>query len=94
MFCHNSYFHQSFQEMDFRRTVFLSCLVKKAYKNKNKKSHTCEAGGTHLRISLWNLLMNLKNNYLLKKLLKWVNKNVRILIFTMLYFLKIIKKNT
>ena len=33
-------------------------------------------------------LMNLKINYLLEKLLKWTNKNVRILIFTMLYFLK------
>ena len=24
-----------------------------------KKSHTCEEGGTHLRISFWYLLMNL-----------------------------------
>ena len=30
--------------------------------------------------------MSLKNNYLLKKLLKWANKNVAISIFTMLYF--------
>ena len=29
----------------------------------------CEKGGVHLRISVWHLLMNLKNNYLLKKLL-------------------------
>ena len=27
-----------------------------------KKSHTCEEGGAHLRISFWHLLMNLKNN--------------------------------
>ena len=27
----------------------------------NKKSHTCEEGGAHLRISFWHLLMNLKN---------------------------------
>ena len=26
-----------------------------------KKSHTCEEGGTQLRISFWHLLMNLKN---------------------------------
>ena len=38
-----------------------------------KRSHTCEEGGAHLRISFWYLLMNLKNK-LLKKLLKWDNK--------------------
>ena len=26
-----------------------------------KKNHTCEEGGSHLRISFWQLLMNLKN---------------------------------
>ena len=43
---------------------------------KKKKSHTCEEGGAHLRISFWYLLMNnyLLNNYLLKKLLKWANE--------------------
>ena len=39
-----------------------------------QKSHTCEEGGTHLRISFWHLLMNLKNKQLLKKMLKWANK--------------------
>ena len=39
-----------------------------------KKSHTCEKGGSHFRISFWHLLLNLKNNYLLKKLLNWANK--------------------
>ena len=39
-----------------------------------EKSHTCEEGGTQLRISFWHLLMNLKNKYLLKKLLQWANK--------------------
>ena len=34
-----------------------------------EKSHICE-GGADLRISVWHLLMNLKNNYLVKKLLK------------------------
>ena len=29
--------------------------------NMQKKSHTCEEGGAHLRISFWHLLMNLKN---------------------------------
>ena len=52
-----------------------------------KKSHTCEEAGAHLRISFWNLLMNLKNK-LLKKLFKWANKNKIILIFTMMHFLK------
>ena len=35
---------------------------------KLQKSQTCEEGGADLRISVWHLLMNLKNNYLLKKL--------------------------
>ena len=59
----------------------------------NKKKHTCKEGGAHLRISFWYLL-NLKNKWLLEKLLKWVNKKQIILIFTMLHFLKKIKKNT
>ena len=33
--------------------------------------------GEHPRISVWHLLMNLKNNYLLKKLLKWANKKCK-----------------
>ena len=38
------------------------------------------------------LLMNLKNNYLLKKLLKWTNKKtVGILMFTMYFLKKIIE---
>ena len=39
-----------------------------------QKSHTCEEGGAQLQVSFWHLLMNLKNKYLLKKLLKWANK--------------------
>ena len=39
-----------------------------------KKSHTCEEGEAHLRISVWHLLINLKNNYLFKKLLNWANR--------------------
>ena len=61
---------------------------------KKKKSHTCEEGGAQLRISVCPLLMNLKNNYSFKKILKSANKNVRILILTILYFSKNIQKNT
>ena len=32
--------------------------------NLEKKSHTCGESGAQLRISFWQLLMNLKNNYL------------------------------
>ena len=42
-----------------------------------KKSHACEEGWAHLRISVWHLLMNLKKNYLLKKLFKWANKKCK-----------------
>ena len=42
-----------------------------------QKSHTCEEGGAHTRIFVWHLLMNLKNNYLSKKLLKWANKECK-----------------
>ena len=59
-----------------------------------KKPHTCE-GGAHLKISFWNLLMNLKNKYLLKKLMKWVNKKQNNFnIYNIPLFLKKIKKNT
>ena len=34
-------------------------------------------GPTHLKISVWHLLMNLKTNYLLKKPLKWANKKCK-----------------
>ena len=51
----------------------VASLVIYAYKNHAnvKKSEA------HLRISIWHLLMNLKNNYLLKKLLKWANKKYK-----------------
>ena len=58
-----------------------------------KKSHTHEEGGTHLRISFWYLLINLKNNYL-KKLLKWVNKKQNNFNIFNVAFKKKIKKNT
>ena len=31
-----------------------------------KKSHTCEEGGAHLRISFWHLLINLKKQLFIK----------------------------
>ena len=70
--------------------VFLKWANNFSGNSEIKKSHTCEEGGAHLRISVWDLLMNLKNNYLSKS---GPTKNVRILIFTMLHFLKNIKKN-
>ena len=39
----------------------------------------------HLTISVWYLLVNLKNNYLLKNCWSGTIKNVRILVFLMLY---------
>ena len=42
-----------------------------------RKSHTCEEGEALLRTSVGHLLMNLKNNYLFKKLLKWANKKYK-----------------
>ena len=38
-----------------------------------KKTHTFDESGVQLRTSFWNILMELKNKYLLKKL-KWPNK--------------------
>ena len=41
---------------------------------KQEEAHKYEESETHQRISFWYLLMNLKNNYLSKKVLKWANK--------------------
>ena len=66
------------------------CCSTSFLKTKTKyKNHThMKKVGVNLRISFWHLLINLKNKLLLKKLLKWTNKNKIILIFTMLHFLK------
>ena len=58
--------------------------------NQTRKSHTCEEGGAHPRIFVSHLLMNLKNNYLLKNCWRGPIKNVSIWIFTKI---KKIKKN-
>ena len=50
-----------------------------------KISHICEEGGAHLRISLWHLLINFKNNYL-KNCWSRPIKNKIILIFNILIF--------
>ena len=42
-----------------------------------KKSHTCEEGRTHVRIFVYYLFMNLKNNNLLKELLKCAKKECK-----------------
>ena len=52
---------------------------------KQEKTHKCEEGKAHLRISFWYLFLDLKNNYLLRKLLKWAYKNKTIIIFIMLH---------
>ena len=59
-----------------------------------KKSHTCEEGGAHLRISFWHLLMNFKNKQLLKKLLKCTNKKQNNFNIYNVGFFKTIQKNT
>ena len=42
------------------------------------KNHThVKKVGAHLRNSVWHLMVNLKNIYLLKKLLKWANKKCK-----------------
>ena len=65
------------------------------YQNSIKKSHICEeGGGAHLRISVWHLLINLKNNYSLKKLLKWANKKCKNFNINNVVFKKKIKKNS
>ena len=54
-----------------------------------KKLLTCEESETHRGISFWHLLMNLKNNYLFKKLLKWANKKCKNFnIYNVLFFKK------
>ena len=46
-------------------------------KKVDEKPHISKEGGAYLRISVWHLLMDLKNNYLLKKLLKWAYKKCK-----------------
>ena len=46
--------------MDIQQAVFFYFLKNQAI---TQKSHICEEGGAHFRISVWHLLMNLKKNY-------------------------------
>ena len=51
-----------------------STMKEKAFiinKTAKKKSHTCEEGGAHLRISFWHLLMNFEK---LEKSEFWENE--------------------
>ena len=47
-------------------------LHKKIFKFKleEKKSHTCEEGGAHFRVSVWHLLMNFDKQLSIKKTLE------------------------
>ena len=51
-------------------------LCMNIHKTTTKKSHTYKEDGAYLRISVWHLLMNLKNIYIYK-LLKWANKKCK-----------------
>ena len=73
----------------FRILIFKMLHLKK--KKKVTHTHTCEEGGVHIRISIWHLLMNLKNKHLLKKLLKWANKKQNFNIYNVVFKKK--KKN-
>ena len=89
--------HLFFKLNDERQVKFLEkylhlniCIFHEQY---IKNSHTCKESGAHLRIYFWHFLINLNNNYLLKNCWSGPIKNVRVLIFKMLYFKKK-KKNT
>ena len=60
-----------------------------------RKNHTRVKKVGHTSISFWHLLMNLKNIFLFKKLLKWVNKKQNNFnIYNVAFFKKKIMKNT
>ena len=44
--------------VNFGNSVLDNSNWNKISQSLTKKSHTCEEGGTHLRISFWHLLMN------------------------------------
>ena len=60
----------------------------------SNKENRKYVGVVHLRISFWYLLMKLKNNYLLKQLLKWAKKKQNNFNIYNVAFFKKIKKNT
>ena len=78
-----------FKQKNWHITRFLPeiLMIKESTSYKTSKKITHMWGRwTYLRISVWHLLVNLKNIYLLKKNC-WSGpiKNVRILLFKMLY---------
>ena len=88
--------HLFFKLNDERQVKFLEkylhlniCIFHEQY---IKNSHTCKESGAHLRIYFWHFLINLNNNYLLKNCWSGPIKNVRVLIFKMLYLKKKKKK--
>ena len=78
--------------------VTFRCYNTRDIVNKNKKklivteriTHVKMVGHTsEVRIYFWHLLMNSKNNYLLKNRLKWANKNCKNFdIYNIIFFLK------
>ena len=58
-----------------RYIYLISFCQSQCKKPGSAKSHTCEKVG-HTPEFVWNLLMDLKINYLLKILLKWANKKL------------------
>ena len=60
----------------------------------NKKSSTCEEGGDTLQNFCWVFIDELEKQVFIKKCWNGPIKNVRLLIFTMLYLKKKKKKNT
>ena len=62
---------------------------------KKNHTHVKKVGNTsELLFGIYHLLMNLKNNYLLKKLLKWANKKCKNFNINNIVFFKKIKKST
>ena len=79
-FCITQTYKHCLQE-HFLYNSFLKITIRST-----QKSQTYEEGAAHLRISFWHLLMNFKNNYLLKKLLKWANNVPQITIIWCMIF--------
>ena len=71
-------FNNGLEQKIFFKTHLFSTNILHSLQ-KNEESHTCEESGAHPRISVWHFLMNLKNNFLLQKLLKWANKKYKYL---------------
>ena len=56
---------------------YLPLAIKQIKITHVRTAHNFWRRWAHLIISVWHLLMNLKNNYLSKKLLKWANEKCK-----------------